>query len=247
LQVKLDHKFSSGLQYLASYTWSKAIGMGGSGLFDVENGPGGFSIWQNYYDLKSSRGVLAFSIPQMLTMEGQYTLPFGIGQRYMNHGPAAYILGNWQANTAVQIRSGQPYNLDVSGDVANIEAPAGDSWFTYERPNQVANPKLSHPTKNAAFNTAAFQVPATGTFGNAGTSPLYSMHVANADMSLFKNFPIKERFSINLRAEIFNVFNIQNYGVPDTNVIQQDPNAGKITSTVSDSPREIQLGAHLNF
>jgi hypothetical protein len=247
LQVKLDRKFSNGLQYLASYTWSKAIGEGGSGLFDVENGPGGFSIWQNYYNLKASRGVLAFSIPQMLTMEGQYALPVGIGQRYLNHGPAAYILGNWQANTAVQIRSGQPYNLDVSGDVANIEAPAGDSWFTYERPNQVANARVSHPTKSEAFNTAAFQVPATGTYGNAGTSPLYSMHVANADMSLFKDFPIREQLSINLRAEIFNVFNIQNYGVPDTNVIQQDPNSGKITSTVSDSPREIQLGAHLNF
>jgi Carboxypeptidase regulatory-like domain/TonB dependent receptor len=247
LQVKLDRKFSNGLQYLASYTWSKAIGMGGSGLFDVENGPGGFSIWQNYYDLKASRGVLAFSIPQMLTMEGQYTLPVGIGQHYLNHGPAAYILGNWQAVTAVQIRSGQPYNLDVSGDVANIEAPAGDSWFTYERPNQVGNPKLSHPTKDEAFNTAAFQVPATGTFGNAGTSPLYSSHFANADMSLFKDFPIREQLSINLRAEVFNVFNIQNYGVPNTDVIQQDPNSGRITSTVSDSPREIQLGAHLNF
>jgi hypothetical protein len=247
LQVKLDRKFSNGLQYLASYTWSKAIGMGGSGLFDVENGPVGFSIWQNYYDLKASRGVLAFSIPQMLTMEGQYTLPVGIGQHYLNHGPAAYILGNWQAVTAVQIRSGQPYNLDVSGDVANIEAPAGDSWFTYERPNQVGNPKLSHPTKDEAFNTAAFQVPATGTFGNAGTSPLYSSHFANADMSLFKDFPIREQLSINLRAEVFNVFNIQNYGVPNTDVIQQDPNSGRITSTVSDSPREIQLGAHLNF
>ena len=67
-------------------------------------------------------------------------------------------------------------------------------------------------------------------------------------MSLFKNFPIGERFSINLRAEAFNVFfNIQNYGVPDTNVLQQDPNAGVITSTVSDSPREIQFGVHLNF
>ena len=247
LQVKLDRKFSNGLQYLSSYTWSKAIGMGGSGLFDVENGPGGFSIWQNYYDLKASKGVLAFSIPQMLTMEGQYVLPVGVGQRYLNHGLAAYILGNWQANTAVQIRSGQPYNFDVSGDVANIEAPAGDSWFTYERPNQVGSARLSHPTKDEAFNTAAFQVPATGTFGNAGTSPLYSMHVANADMSLFKDVPIREQFSINLRAEVFNVFNIQNYGVPDTDVLQQDPNAGRITSTVSDSPREIQLGVHLNF
>ena len=247
LQIKLDRKFSNGLQYLASYTWSKAIGTGGSGLFDVENGPGGFSIWQNYYDLKASRGVLAFSVPQMLTMAGQYALPVGIGQHYLNHGLAAYILGNWQANTAVQLRSGQPYNFDVSGDVANIEAPAGDSWFTYERPNQVANPKVSHPTKDEAFNTAAFQVPATGTFGNAGTSPLYSSHFANADMSLFKNIPIREQLAINLRAEVFNVFNIQNYGVPDTNVIQQDPNAGRITSTVSDNPREIQLGVHLNF
>ena len=247
LEVKLDRKFSNGLQYLASYTWSKAIGIGGSGLFDVENGPGGFSIWQNYYDLKASRGLLAFSVPQLFTMEGQYVLPIGHNQRYLNHGIAAYVVGDWQANTAVQIRSGQPYNLDVSGDVANIEAPAGDSWFTYERPNQVTNPKLAHPTKNEAFNTAAFQVPATGTFGDAGTSPLYSSHFANADMSLFKNIPVGERFSINLRAEVFNVFNIQNYGVPDTNVIQQDPNSGKITSTVSDSPREIQLGAHLNF
>jgi hypothetical protein len=246
LQVKLDRKFSDGLQYLASYTYSKAIGVGGSGLFDVENGPGGFSIWQNYYDLKASKGTLAFSIPQMLTMEGQYDLPIGVGKPYLSHGPAAYILGNWQANTAVQIRSGQPYNLDVSGDVANIEAPAGDSWFTYERPNQVLSPKLAHPTRSEAFNTAAFTVPATGTYGNAGTSPLYSMHVANTDMSLFKNFPIGEQFSINLRAEVFNVFNIQNYGPPDTNVIQQDPNSGVITSNVT-NPRQIQLGAHVNF
>ena len=105
-------------------------------------------------------------------MEGQYTLPVGVGQRYLNHGLAASILGNWQANTNIQIRSGQPYNIDVSGDVANVEAPAGDSWFTYERPNRVANPKLSHPTKSMAFNTAAFVVPATGTYGNAGSSPL---------------------------------------------------------------------------
>jgi hypothetical protein len=49
------------------------------------------------------------------------------------------------------------------------------------------------------------------------------------------------------RRGLLNVFNIRNCGVPDVNVIQQDPNTGKITSTVSDSPREIRLGAHLNF
>jgi outer membrane receptor protein involved in Fe transport len=244
LQVKLDRKFSNGLQYLVAYTYSKALGTGGSGLFGVENGPGGFSVWQNYYDLKASRGVLAFSVPQVLTMEGQYALPVGIGQRYLNHGPVAYILGNWQANTNLQIRSGQPYNMAVSGDVANIEAPAGDSWYTYERPNVIGNPKLAHPTRSEGFNTTAFQVPATGTYGNAGTSPLYSMHVADADMSLFKNFSIREKMSFTFRAEAFNVFNIQNYGVPDSTIT--DTTAGVITSNVT-NPREIQLGLHLNF
>ena len=248
LQVKLEKKFSTGLQYLANYTWSKVLGTGGSGLFDVENGPGGSSVWQNYYDLAGSKGTLAFNIPQMLTMEGEYVLPFGVGQRYMSHGLAASLLGNWTALTNISIRSGQPYNLDVSGDQANIEAPAGDSWFTYERPNVNGSLKLSHPTKAEAFNTGALSVPTFGTFGNAGVSPLYSMHVANTDMSLFKDFPIHEQYSINFRAEAFNVFNIQNYGPPDTDVPAQDPGSGTISSNVSGTnPRLIQLGVHLNF
>ena len=246
LQVKLDRKFSNGLQYLVSYTWSKAISTGGSGLFDVENGPGsgGFSIWQNYYDLKASKGVMAYNIPQFLAMSGMYALPVGKGQRYLNHGPAAYILGNWQANAAVQLRSGQPYNMAISGDIANIEAPAGDSWFSYMRPNVVGDPKLAHPTRDEWFNTAAFASPATGTYGNAGTNFLSSSHVANVDMSLFKKFPIWEQSSLTFRAEAFNIFNIQNYGVPDNNI--SDPTAGVVTSNVT-TPREIQLGLHLDF
>jgi hypothetical protein len=246
LQVKLDRRFSNGFQYLVAYTWSKAIGTGGSGLFDVENGPGsgGFSIWQNYYDLNASRGVLAFNIPQFLSMSGMYVLPVGKGQRYLNHGAAAYILGNWQTNATVQLRSGQPYNMAISGDIANIEAPAGDSWFSYMRPNVVGNPKLAHPTRSEWFNTAAFVSPATGTYGNSGTDNLSSSHVAEMDMSLFKKFPIKELWSLSFRAEFFNIFNIQNYGVPDNNI--SDPTAGVITSNVT-TPREIQLGLHLDF
>ncbi|MFZ2021237.1 MAG: carboxypeptidase-like regulatory domain-containing protein [Terracidiphilus sp.] len=247
LQIKLEKRFSNGLQYLANYTWSKALGTGGSGLFAVENGPGGYSVWQNYYDLAASKGALAFNIPQILTMEGEYVLPFGVGKRYMSHGLAASLLGNWTALTNISIRSGQPYNFDVSGDVANIESPgSGSGWFSYERPNEITSPKLAHPSKTEAFNVNAFAVPTFGTFGNAGTSPLYSMHVADTDMSVFKDFPIHEQFSINFRAEAFNVFNIQNYGPPDTDVITQDPSAGTITSNVT-NPRLIQLGVHLNF
>jgi hypothetical protein len=107
----------------------------------------------------------------------------------------------------------------------------------------IGSPKLAHPTRDEGFNTAAFQVPATGTYGNAGTSPLYSMHVADADLSLFKNFPIREKMAVTFRAEVFNVFNIQNYGVPDS---PTDTTAGVITNNVT-TPREIQLGLHLSF
>jgi hypothetical protein len=70
------------------------------------------------------------------------------------------------------------------------------------------------------------------------------MHVADADMSLFKSFPIREQLSLNFRAEVFNVFNIQNYGVPDSTIT--DTTVGVINSNVT-NPREIQLGLHLNF
>jgi hypothetical protein len=70
------------------------------------------------------------------------------------------------------------------------------------------------------------------------------MHVADTDLSLFKSIPIHDRASLTFRAEAFNVFNIQNYGVPDNNI--SDPTMGVITSNVT-TPREIQLALHLSF
>ena len=98
--------------------------------------------------------------------------------------------------------------------------------------------------RNEWYNTAAFVSPATGTYGNSGTNSLSSAHVSEMDMSLFKNFPIGEQWSLNFRAEVFNIFNFQNYGVPDNNI--SDPTAGVITNNVT-TPRELQLGVHLTF
>jgi len=242
LQVKLNRRYSNGLQYLVSYTWAKSLDVGGSGYFDVENGAGGSSIWQNYYDLKTARGISAYNVPQFFSLAGQYDLPFGHNRQFFNQGWASYILGDWQFNSLVQIRSGQPYNLTVTGDVANIGESI--SWWNYARPNLVGNPKPAHQNKNEWFDPAAFAIPSYS-YGNFQRDSLSSSHVATADVSLFKAFSIKDKVAINFRAEAFNVFNIQNYGVPaDTNI--GDPQAGVIQSNVTD-PRQLQLGLHLTF
>ena len=240
LEVKLERRFAHGLNYLVSYTWSKIIDTGSSGWFDAENGAGGGL--QNYYDLKGSRSVASYDIPHVLSMSGIYELPFGLGKKYFNqHGVASMLLGNWQVNSIVELRSGQPYSMAVSGDVANIGNTV--SWWNYARPNLVGNPKVAHPTSEEYFNPAAFAVPSFS-YGNLGRNTLRSASVYDADFSLFKNFRISEGMNLALRGEFFNLFNIQNFAVPDSLV--GDPGEGRVTSNVT-TPRQIQLALRLTF
>ena len=241
LQAKLNRHFSNGLQYLVSYTWSKTTDAGGSGWFGVENGAGGSSDLQNYYDLNASRGSSALDIPQDLAISGQYELPVGKGKPYLQNGPVSWILGNWSANAVVQLRSGAPFNMTVPGDVANIGNTL--SWWSYARPNLVGNPKPAHPNKEEWFNPGAFAVPSFS-YGNAPKNFLRSPHVASTDLSLFKNFQFGESATLSFRAEAFNILNIQNYGTPDSNL--GDPTFGRISNNVL-PPRELQLGLHLQY
>jgi hypothetical protein len=241
LQAELNHHFENGLQYLVSYTWSKTTDAGGSGWFGVENGAGGSSILQNYYDINSSRGTSSLDIPQALSISGQYELPIGKGKPYLHDGPASWILGNWQTNALVQLRSGQPFNMTVPGDVANIGNTL--SWWNYARPNLVGNPKPSQQNKDKWFDPAAFAVPSFS-YGNAPKNFLRSPHVAYADFSLFKNFKLGESATLSFRADAYNILNIQNYGTPDSNF--GDPTFGQISNTVH-SPRQLELGLHLEY
>jgi hypothetical protein len=240
-QAKLNRHYSNGLQYLVSYTWSKTTDAGGSGWFGAENGPGGSSAFQNYYDLNGSRGASALDIPNFLAISGQWEIPVGVGKAHLSHGPASWILGNWQTNAVVQLRSGQPFNMSVPGDVANIGNTV--SWWNYARPDLVGKPKPSHPTRNEWFDPAAFGTPSFS-YGNAPRNFLRSPHVSNADISLFKSFRFREQAALSFRAEAFNILNIQNYGAPVSTL--GDPNVGRILNNVL-PPRELQFGLHLQY
>ena len=243
-EFKAERRFAQGLQFLVSYTWSKSIDTGSSALFLGENGAGASAAVQDYYHPEQSKGVSTYNVPQFLSISGLWEPPVGKGKRYLSSGIASWVLGNWQLNTVTQLRSGQPFTLNVVGDVANIGDPV--SWWNYERPNLVGDASVAHPGVNQWFNTSAFQVPAFGTFGNLGKNTLYSSNVYNVDFSLFKEFPLGEnaRRALQFRAEAFNVLNIMNYGVPGTTFGQ--PNFGTINS-IANSPRQLQLSLKLTF
>ena len=239
---KLERRLSAGLHSLVSYTWSKAIDTGSSGWYSAENGPGGSSAFQNYYDLNGSRSVSSYDIPHFLSVATTYELPFGHGKGFLNHGPQAWILGNWDTNIIAQLRSGQPFNLAVPGDVANI---GNNSTRLYARPNLVGDPYLSNPTDAQWFNTAAFAIPSFS-YGNFGRNVLRGSSVKTVDFSIFKKFPLgAETRHAEFRAEAFNVLNIQNYSAPSGTTIGI-AGAGRVT-TLATLPRTLQLGLRLEF
>jgi hypothetical protein len=136
------------------------------------------------------------------------------------------------------LRSGTPVVLSVPGDVANV----GNDVKNYERPNRVGDPHLSNPSAKQWFNPGAFAVPVLA-FGDAKRGLIRNPGYTNFDLSLFKNFPIRERLNLQLRFEAFNGFNIQSLGNANGTL---GTGFGQITSS-SSTPRELQFGAKLYF
>ncbi len=242
LELKAERRFSDGFSFLASYTWSRAIDNGASGYFTAENGPGGSSYVQDFYDLEKNVGVAGYNIPHFLSVSSVWEIPAGKGKGVFNRGPAAWVLGNWHANSLFQVRSGQPINMVVGGDVANIGNTV--AWWSYMRPNVVGDPNAGARSSARWFDPGAFEVPAFGSFGNAGRGLVYSETVTAFDFSLFKRFGWGEGRWVEVRSEFFNIFNLANYGSPDSTVLS--PTMGRVFNTVLPM-RQVQFGLKIIF
>ncbi len=240
-QFSMNHRTSSGLAYLVSYTWSKSIDVGCSGFYGIES----CSV-QNPYNIKGDRSVSGFDLTHDLTASAVAPLPFGRGKRFANSsGLVDYIVGNWQLNGILTLTSGVPYDVYISSDIPNVgnSAPAvlGNGSF---RANQVGDPHLSSPSISEWFNTAAFVQPPQFTFGTSGRNSLRADWFKNLDLSLFRDFPFSERRKLQFRAEAFNVTNTPTWGIPVNDL--NSPQLGTITSTRS-IERQLQLSLKLYF
>jgi hypothetical protein len=239
LQLSANHHSSSGLTYLVAYTWSKSIDVGCSGFFGIES----CSI-QNPYNIKGDRSVSGFDLTHVLSASAVAPLPFGKGRRFASSSHLVdYIVGNWQLNGILTLTSGTPYNVIISSDIPNVGNSA--AWSGNVRANQVGDSNLSNPSTKEWFNTAAFTPPAPFTFGTSGRNSLRADWFKNLDMSLFRDFPLGERRSLQFRAEAFNVTNTPTWGIP-VNDLNNSLKLGSINSTRS-TERQLQMSLKLYF
>ncbi len=235
LQFLMSKRFSRGLSYQVSYTYSKSIDIGSSGWYGVE----GQSV-QDPYHYNNDRSVSGFDLTQVLSVNVVYELPVGRGKKFATGNKVVdYIIGGWQTNAIGIARSGLPYNVTVTGDSANT----GNTG--YLRANLVGNPNISNPNSGAWFNTSAFAAPAPYTFGNLGRYPLRSSALWNVDASVFREFPFMESRSVEFRVESFNTPNTVIMGTPNAN-LSNPATFGTVTGTAN-SPRSLQLGLKVRF
>lgn len=225
LQVSLRRQYHSGFSMSGNYTYGKSIddaaGVGGAGR----------TVAQNSFDLRAERGLSTFDVRHRLIINHTYELPFGERRRFLNRGgAAARVLGDWQISGVTTLQTGTPFTAQVLGNQSNN---SGTGAFSSQRANAtdlaVSLPR-SERTTQEFFNTAAFALPASGEFGNAGRNTIPGPGTVNFNMSLtrFITFSREKNLRGEFRIEGANIFNTPNFGGLATVVNAQD--FGRVTS-----------------
>jgi hypothetical protein len=225
LQAKAEKRFSHGMTFLASYTLSKILTNGtGANIADPHN-------------LRAERSVATWDVFQRVVLSGIYELPFGHGKRIgsgWNRG-VDMALGGWQLNAITTFQGGFPLALT---------ATAG-SRPERIRPVQQLSGSIASRV-NMYFDTGAFALPAAFTYGNAPpTEPdVRGPGIDNTDLSLSKNFRIKETMRAQLRFESFNTFNRVQFSNP---AIQDGATSFGVITAQQNQPRKLQAAVKIIF
>jgi hypothetical protein len=228
LQLKWEKRFSQGLSYMASYSFSKHIDEAAADIWDTPTpfAPEGYN-----------RGRSRLDRTHILAINGIYELPFGKGRKFLNdaHPVANAILGGWQVAGIYNFTSGQPLTFGVPG------ATLGNGWDT--RANIVGNIDVSNPSAGQWFNPNAFAAPPPITFGSSGIGIFDGPGIHVLDTSLTKNFYFTESKFLQFRWEMFNMPNHVNLDDPETTIGLST--TGQIFS--AGSARSMQLGLKFVF
>jgi len=239
LGIKLQRRFSHGLTYLLSYTFSRSIDIV-SGLRSNGND---VTFPQDAFNPKGDRALSAFHVKNRLAYSALYELPLGKGKRLLDHsGPVNVLLGGWQVGSIVTLMSGNPMNIRVGRDQSNT------GGFN-DRPDATGQPmNLSRGERTTArwFNRGGVVLQPFGQYGNAGRGTVTTPGLMQWDFNVQKNFPLfgENRHRLEFRFEAFNFTNNSNFERPGFQLLDAD--FGVISGTRVPM-RELQFGLKYVF
>lgn len=237
LQASAEKRFTQGVSFLASYTYSNSLDEGAGG--NSSTGESRINI-QNPRNVSADYGPSNFNYKQRFTLSTVFEMPFGKGRKFLGNasGVENAIVGGWQLTSIATIQSGAPFSVSLSTATANTG--------TFTRPDRVCDGNLpsDQQTLSAFFNTACFKPPAVYTFGNTGRNVLVGPGLGTWDLGAAKDFAITERVGLQFRSEFFNVLNRANFGLPNASI--GSTTAGTITTVITNA-RQIQFALRLHF
>jgi len=221
LQLNYQRPLRRGWSALASYTYSKAIDDASAflGTRADKNFP------QNSRDLRSERGLSSFDQRQRLSAAAVWQWRHGI---------------EWSAVAAAA--SGSPFTPVLRFDNSNTGNTGGQ--FGSDRPSALRSASLAQPTPQAWFDTAAFALAPRYSFGNAGRSILTGPAFASVDTSLAKRWTLRDRLTLRLEGQVFNLLNRANFDWPER-LADEPTTFGRIFS--AKAPRQAQLALRVIF
>jgi len=235
LQITVEQRYSDGLSFLGSYTFSRSVDTNSANL----GWAGGFGT-QDPRGPTYNKGLSDFDRTHVVSLAPVWDLP-----RLTGHHPAVKaILGGWQMSSIVQLRSGHPLTPTDSGDRSLAGPWVGGQRADYNGQDwRVSGRDRPAYQTQGYFNQAAFANAALGTFGNAGRNIVRGAGFANVDFMVAKNFIIREGIRFQFRSEYFNFTNRVNLGDPVMDV--NNANFGKIFT--AGDPRILQFGLKFEF
>ena len=246
LQVGVQHRLSSNLVFQLSYTWSHCIdgsyayaGLGGNNVSSSSTNP---------YNWNADKGPCSFDLRQVIAANVVYMLPFK-GNR---------LKEGWQISAVQSYHTGVPFSLGEGTQ------PYLNNNFDTPRPNVVTGCDVyANQSVHQWYNPACFTASTYGTLGDLGRNALIGPGLVETDISVMKETRIKERMSLQFRADLFNLANHPNFSYPVTSVFSAGSaasgfvstpvgTAGQITSLVgsgglSNVARQTQFSLKLSF
>jgi len=243
LQVQIERRYATGLLYGVAYTYSKSFDYANDDSSDVMFG-------RPFKDFNYATSD--FDQTHILTVNYIYDIP-GLGRK-LNNGFVKAIFDNWQLSGTTSYASGKPKNITVTynGGVTDITGGQDNA-----RANTICDPMRNisgaDPTGTPyVVNVNCFARPTTlGEIGNTPRNSLRMPSIFNSDVALFKNIPLGETRSLQLRWEVYNVFNHTNFRDIDAGLVF-DVN-GRQTNTrfgapiAARTPRVMQAGIRFSF